>query len=167
MEVMNPARQYRRAAAHSATPVGLVVLLYEAALDSLYRAVRAQEAGNIEERTTHLNRVLAVLGELQAALDFERGGEVARSLRDFYHFAHARLLEGSVRSSKEILVQVTEQFRLLRDAWQQVEPALAGGSEKSATKYPAPPGETPTATYPGTAPKEPAASTPGTMHWSA
>jgi len=38
---------------------------------------------------------------------------------------------------------VTEQFRLLRDAWQQVESGLAGGSGKSATKYPAPPGETP------------------------
>ena len=163
----NPAFAYRQSATNGASPVGLILMLYEGAVTFLNRAIQAIEASHPEQRATHLNRALNVLGYLQSLLNFEQGGEVATQLDRFYTHARAQVLEASVLNSSEILISLRNQILSVRETWQQVESAPAGGSGKSATKYPAPPGEPPAATYPGTARKQPEASTPGTMHWSA
>jgi flagellin-specific chaperone FliS len=39
-----------------------------------------------------LNHALIVLGELQGVLDYERGGQVARNLSDFYTVGRVLIL---------------------------------------------------------------------------
>jgi len=116
MKVLSPISAYRECAVEGANPVELVQMLYDAAIGSLRRALEALEAKNVEHRTAYLNHVLDVLCELQAALDFDRGGEVARSLSRFYSFARLRVLEANGWGSAEILRSLVEQFVALRDA---------------------------------------------------
>ena len=121
----NPARFYRQIATHGASPVGLVVLLYESALESLHCAMEALDANNIEVKTYELDHVLAVIGHLQGSLDLSRGGEVARNLDNFYQIARARILAASSTKSKAILEQLSSQFLSLREAWEQVDRSIA------------------------------------------
>ena len=116
----NPARAYQQNAAFGASPVELVVLLYDAALRSLHRAAKAIDAGDIEKRTAALNHVLEVAAELQAALNFERGGEVAQNLNGFYSAVQKQVLEAGVRNSRPGLEALISQFASLRDAWAEV-----------------------------------------------
>src|SRR3990172_9885730 len=122
----NAARAYRQLSAHGASPVGLIVLLYEAAVSSLHRAIQALETNDIERRTHHLNHAIAVIGELQASLDFSQGGDVARNLDQFYRIARSRILEASAGKSKTILKQLAAQFLSLREAWEHVDAPLTG-----------------------------------------
>ena len=117
----NAAHTFTQLSVEGSSPVGLVVALYDSALKSLYRARRAMEANDIERRTQHLNHVLTVVAHLQGTLDFERGGEVARTLSQFYAFARAKILEVSFTNSPEKLTELASHFSSLRGAWQVVE----------------------------------------------
>ena len=76
---------YRESAVRGATPIELVVILFDAALDDMRRAVAATQAGDIEERSTAIRHAMLVLQQLQGTLDFEKGGQVARQFEQFYN----------------------------------------------------------------------------------
>ncbi|MGH9482667.1 MAG: flagellar export chaperone FliS [Terriglobales bacterium] len=118
---MDAANTYHRRAAAGATPVGLIVLLYQAAVVALRRGIAAMDAGDIEARTLALNRVLALVAELKASLNYETGGEVARQFARFYHLAERLILQASCQKDAEPLRELLEQFVRVRDAWQQVD----------------------------------------------
>ena len=77
---MDARSSYRETVARGASPVRLVICLYEQAIEDLRRAVIAQEKGDIEARTRGINHALIVVAQLQGSLDMERGGEVAGNL---------------------------------------------------------------------------------------
>lgn len=118
---MDSAITHHRQAAEGGTPIGLIVLLYQAAVVALRRGIAAMDAGDVEARTTALNRVLALISELQASLDFEQGGEVARQFARFYHLSERLILQASCQKEAEPLRQLLEQFVRVRDAWQQMD----------------------------------------------
>jgi len=118
---MDAATAYRRRSIEGASPLGLVVLLYQAACVEMRRAASALDRGDIETRTRALNKVLAIVGELRAALDFERGGPIAQQFAALYRLAERGVLEASTRQDPAPLREVLEQFVLVRDAWQKIE----------------------------------------------
>jgi flagellar protein FliS len=123
--MINPALEYRKRAVEGASPVGLVVLLYGGAITALMRAISAIEANNIEKRVNELNKVLAILAELQGTLDFEKGGAVAAHLEKYYIVLRAQVLEASIKNSKTILEELVKNVSGVKEAWQQVERDVA------------------------------------------
>ena len=123
---MNSAAQnYTQFSLEGASPVGLVVALYDGALSSLHRAKRAMEANDIERRTQHLNHALTIIAYLQGTLNLERGGEVAGTLMQFYSYARASILQVGLTNSREKLADLASHFSSLREAWQVVETQVA------------------------------------------
>ena len=117
----NAAAEYRKRAVEGASPVGLVVLLYGGAITALMRATAAIEANNIEKRVAELNKVLAILAELQGTLDFEKGGAVAQQLEKYYIVLRSQVMEASIKNSKSILEDLIKNMSGIKEAWQQVE----------------------------------------------
>ena len=156
MMKMSPARDYMEMKIQSATPMELVLMLYEIGLESLQRALHSLDAGDIEGRTAAINRAQAVLGELQSALDFEKGGEVAELLRNYYVVAREQLIQAQMNQSHETLESVIADFTSLRDAWQEVARAVDG------------PAQTPRDTEPaGAVPLRETEVSSASGHWSA
>lgn len=125
--MISAAQTYTNLSLTGASPVGLVVALYDNALKSLHRARRAMDANDIEQRTKCLNHVLTIIGHLEGTLDMERGGEVARTLVQFYSYSRAAILQVSLKNSTEKLVDLASHFASLRDAWQQVDAEVGEG----------------------------------------
>jgi flagellar protein FliS len=123
--MINPALEYRKRAVEGASPVGLVVLLYGGVITALMRAISAIDANNIEKRVNELNKVLAILAELQGTLDFEKGGAVAAHLEKYYIVLRAQVLEASIKNSKTILEDLVKNVSGVKEAWQQVERDVA------------------------------------------
>ncbi|HEY3770394.1 MAG TPA: flagellar export chaperone FliS [Candidatus Angelobacter sp.] len=123
--MVNPALEYRKRAVEGASPVGLVVMLYGGAITALMRAISAIDANNIEKRVHELNKVLAILAELQGTLDFEKGGAVAQQLEKYYIVLRAQVLEASIKNSKSILEDLVKNVSGVKEAWQQVEREVA------------------------------------------
>ncbi len=122
---MDARSSYREAAVRGASPVRLVICLYEQAIEDLRLAVIAVEKGDIEARTRGINHALMVIAQLQGSLDMERGGEVAGNLARFYSLVRAGLCEAQMKQSGRILEQQISQLVVLHEAWLEVERATA------------------------------------------
>jgi len=142
---------YREAAVRGASPVRLVICLYEQAIEDLRQAVIALEKADIELRTRKINHAITVVGQLQGSLDKERGGEVAGNLDRFYNVIRAGLIEAQLKQSARILEQQISQLVLVYEAWLEVEHATAPAAETPAGNsqpgIPIPPSDTPTADW--------------------
>jgi flagellar secretion chaperone FliS len=126
---MNAKFRYREAAVRGASPVRLVICLYEQAIEDLRQAVLALEKGDIEQRTGKINHAVTVIGQLQGSLDMERGGEVARNLERFYNFVRDGLVEAQLKQSGKILEQQISQLVLVYEAWLEVERAISSAQK--------------------------------------
>lgn len=118
---MNIAAQYRRNTVAGKSNIGLVILLYDRLVSSLFSAMAAMEAGQIEARTREMNHAIHILGHLQATLDFSSGGEVAESLNKFYSTAMFQIVRVSALGEVESVKQLIAQVVAISEAWREVE----------------------------------------------
>jgi flagellar secretion chaperone FliS len=129
---MDARSSYREAAVRGASPVRLVICLYEQAIEDLRLAVVAQEKGDIESRTRRINHALMVIAQLQGSLDMERGGEVAKNLLRFYSVVRAGLAQAQATQSTRILEQQISQLATVHEGWLEAERAIATPMPHSA-----------------------------------
>jgi flagellar secretion chaperone FliS len=115
---------YRENAVRGATPIELVVILFDAAIDDMRRAVTAIKTSDIEERATAVRHAMLVLQQLQGTLDFEKGGQVARQFEQFYNLIRAKVLESQLRNSPEMMQQQIHFMSEVRDCWVEAEKQL-------------------------------------------
>jgi flagellar secretion chaperone FliS len=121
----NAKKAYREDAVRGATPIGLVVLLYEQAIQDLQRALAAIKQNDVEKRTRELNHAMRVLGQLQGSLNKNEGGVIAANLERFYQTAVASLLTAQIQVSPEIIRRRIGDLLELREAWLETERRLA------------------------------------------
>ncbi len=134
---MDARLSYREAAVRGATPVKLVVLLYEQALDDLRYAIAALERGEIEARTRKINHAIVVIGQLQASLDLEQGGQVARNLERFYEVVRKGLVAAQFQQSAQVLQEQVSHLLQVHEAWLEVERAIAKADYPTGDPSPA------------------------------
>jgi len=128
---MHAGLSYRESAAAGASPVRLVILLYEQAIEDLRRALAAHRRADIEARTREIDHALLVIGHLQATLDKEKGGKVAENLGRFYDQLRAGLIDAQCRQSATAIEQQISQIMLVHEAWCEVEKAVAPAATSS------------------------------------
>jgi flagellar secretion chaperone FliS len=118
---MDARLRYREAAIRGASPVRLVICLYEQAIADMRRAIAALEKGDIEARTRAINHALTVIAHLQGTLDMTQGGEVAANLSQFYGLIRAGLVQGHATQSAKILEEQISLLMTIHEAWLEVE----------------------------------------------
>jgi len=120
----HPAHTYRQLSVQGASPLEMVVMLYDGVITALLRAIDAVEAHDIERKCQHLNRAQAIIIQLEGTLNFELGGEIARNLQGLYAYSRAKITRANVENSAEFLRPLIEHFTTLRDAWKEGERRL-------------------------------------------
>ncbi len=129
----DPIRSYRESAVRGASPLGLIVILYEEIVRSIQKALQAFARGDIEARGKALTHAVEVIGYLQSILDFEKGGDVARNLSNFYNLMRGQLLSIHVTPTREGLEMLAREFAKVGAAWQQAERAMAQPAQPANT----------------------------------
>jgi flagellar protein FliS len=115
---------YRRSAIQGASPIGLVIALYDTLTGDLRRAADAIRCNDIETRCSQLNHATLVLGQLEDWVDTPNGGELAQNLAHFYAYLRVKFFEAGVKQSASILEAQIELIVQLRSAWQQRDSIL-------------------------------------------
>jgi flagellar secretion chaperone FliS len=115
---------YQDNAVQGAAPIDLVVILYDAAIEDMRRALAAMKKSEIEARTAAVQHAFIILQQLQGTLDFERGGSSARQFEQFYNVVRAKLLEAQLQSSPELMQQQIRCLSEVRDCWLQAKRML-------------------------------------------
>ena len=80
-----------------------------------------------------MDKAISMIGELQTALDFEKGGEIAVSLDRLYDYLLRRLTEANANRDPAPLEEIIRLLGMLESAWQEVKgrssTALRKGNE--------------------------------------
>ena len=120
--------------AAGADPVGLIVMLYDGAIDALTQALAHFESGNAAARQASISRAVRIVDEgLSASLN-EVGGDITRQLRELYGYMTRRMLSASLTIDPAPLVEVRKLLRELRGAWGEIAalPATRDAAKRSA-----------------------------------
>jgi flagellar protein FliS len=113
------ATQYREMEVKTADQFELVLLLYKGAIQNLNLAKQHILQKNIEKRLKALNKAAAMIGELQTALDFKRGGEIASSLSQLYNYMLNQIWVANSNQDPSPLDEVVKLLQTLQSAWEQ------------------------------------------------
>lgn len=130
---MSIRQQYREATVSGATPVELVIRLYEQLVDDLRQAAMALEKKDIRLRTGRIKHALLVIGYLQSSLDFETGGKVARDLEHFYNVMRQNVVVVQFQPSQRGFAQLITDLLAVREAWIEVDRAEKPPAASSST----------------------------------
>lgn len=122
MYAQDYARTYRANSILTASPGQLVLLLFDAVLNSLAIARKACEEvktnpRNIEVVNTQLVKAQRIIAELQGTLNLEAGGEFARTMHRLYDYYDRRLMEANLRKEPAPIAEVERLLGEVRNAW--------------------------------------------------
>lgn len=123
--------QYRKAAVSTASPLQLVVMLYDGALRFLNAAKAHMEEGNLYKQNENCQRAQDIVAELISCLDLERGGEIAQNLFALYTFVYDRIVQANVEDTPIYLDQAMKVLIDLRESWSQLERQTARPSSSA------------------------------------
>lgn len=98
----------------------LVALLFEEALKALDALVVAIRRGDYTQRVTRQGKALSILNGLEATLDHEKGGEIARDLATIYGEARRLTMAGSRANDPEPVGKAGAMLREIASAWEQI-----------------------------------------------
>ena len=108
----------------SADPHALVQMLFDAAVDRMTAARGCIERGDQTGKAKLLHSCVIILAELRGSLDLEKGGALARNLRDLYEYMTRRLLVANVRSDVGCITEVQSLLSEIRGAWAAIGPQV-------------------------------------------
>lgn len=118
MGFTNPYQQYANNKILTATPGELTLMLYEGAIKFANLAVQAIENGEIEKAHNNIIKVQRIIDEFQATLNHKY--PVAEDFDRVYNYILRRLIEANIAKDKDIMVEVTDHLRSMRDNWKEV-----------------------------------------------
>lgn len=130
-------KSYRETNFLSADPLKLVRICYEGAIGSLKLARDAYIARDYEAKGKALVKTLDIIHELNASLDMEKGGDVAKNLRALYLYMTQALIDADLKKDLKVFNAMIHMLEELESAWQELafgQPESVGTSP-SATPY--------------------------------
>lgn len=133
-QILQRAAAAYRGAAETIAPVQQLVMLYDGAIRFLREAESAIAAGAIERRHHNVRKAWDIVNALQSCLDFERGGEVARSLDLFYGYVLHRLTRIDITNDPAICAELIGLLGQMRASWAAI--AAGGAAEPEQPRLP-------------------------------
>lgn len=107
-----------------ASPHDLIIMLYQAAVESIINAKRQMADKDIVAKGKSISRAISLIGSgLQASLNREAGGEIANNLFDLYSYMIQRLVQANISNDVTILNEVEKLMVDLQGAWESIKPA--------------------------------------------
>ena len=110
----------------TASPAELTLMLYEGSIKFCNIAIDAVERKDISKAHNNIVKVENIIEEFQATLNHKY--PVAKDFESVYTYLQQRLVEANIKKDKEILEEVLEHLRGMRDTWKEVMRSSGGQS---------------------------------------
>ena len=139
MAYTNAISSYKETRVKTASQGQLIIMLYDEAVKQLDLGLDLlnqdsggkTNPGNIESISKAILKAQEIITELTVSLDFEQGGEIAKSLFSLYTWFNKELLESNISHDVRRITQVRNQLNELKSAWTEV---AAKNSSETAGK---------------------------------
>lgn len=127
--MLRPAENYLERKVLEGSPLEHIILLYAKALNCLKLVKNLIEEGlndpqAIKNKVENLSKAVDILIYLQAILDLEKGGELAKNLKEIYEILIQTLIEVNFTNDLKSLKDSIEILEKLRNAWIEIKPLV-------------------------------------------
>ena len=122
----NPYEKYKSHAINTATKEELTLMLYDGALKFCNQAMHAMESKDHIKTNESIRKVQNIVREFQITLDKKH--DIANQLDVLYDYLHRRLIEANLKKDMELLIEVRDHLRSLRDTWKEAMKLSKQGS---------------------------------------
>ena len=102
----------------TASPAELTLMLYEGAIKFCNIAIMGLEQSDIEKAHNNMIKTEKIIRYLRETLDMKY--PVAQEFENIYVYLDRRLVEANMKKDKEILDEICEHLRSVRDTWKEV-----------------------------------------------
>jgi flagellar protein FliS len=117
---MNDAyKKYKKTEVESASKEKVLLLLYEAAMKFIKKAILAAEAKDIAERGYNIGRAFDIVNELSNSLNHDVGGEVTKNLERLYMFVTDQFVQANISGNPKPLKDALKVIEILYQGWVQ------------------------------------------------
>ena len=113
--------QYRKSSVSSASPLQLVVMLYDGSLRFMEAGKHAMLKKDVFQQNENITKAQRIVTELLATLDMDKGGDVAENLSNLYVYTYNKLVEANIEDKPEYIDECIEIMRELRESWAELE----------------------------------------------
>ena len=125
------AAQYRSVRNHGlvadASPTRLVQIMFEHVLSNLAiaqgcmeRIVDNRPLSDVVAKGAAMGKAIRLIGQLDASLDMERGGQIAENLRALYVYMLGRLTLANATNDTAVVAEVVKLVHEIKFGWDQI-----------------------------------------------
>ena len=132
MAYRNLVEEYKKNAVNSASPLKLVIMLYDGALRFMESGKEAILQKDYSRQNDYLQRAQKIVLELMSSLDMESGGEIAHNLMSLYSYVLQQLINANVYDQTDPVDTSIKIMSELRLSWMTLEDQLKTNSEEIA-----------------------------------
>lgn len=111
---------YLQSQVQTASPLQLVHMAYEGAIQAIVEAREHLAGKRIRERCRAVTKAQLILAELQRSLDYQNGANVSVQLGRLYDYAVRQLIDGNFRQIDSPLADAQKILETLNDGWKQI-----------------------------------------------
>lgn len=118
------------------SPGATIVMLYDGALKFLNRAKEQIEAKDYAQKGISISKAMDIISELSAALNRDKGGELADNLYQLYFWCNTKLAMANLKMDTDIIDSVIKVLSGLRGAFVQIQndPEALNAAEQLAVQ---------------------------------
>jgi flagellar protein FliS len=112
---------YRKVNVTTSNSVQLIVMCYEGAINNLKIAKQKYNENDFEAKGKAIKKFMEIIAELQCALDFEKGAEVAKNLDAVYNFMTHTIVKADMNKDLAAIDTVINMLSELMSAWETLQ----------------------------------------------
>lgn len=115
-------KQYRRSSIETASKLELVIMCYEKTILCLKHAKDHLKDKDYIKKSEKIKRALAIISELQANLNMDKGGIIAIKLDSLYTYLTSRILLADIQKNLSIFDECINILIELQNGWEGIRP---------------------------------------------
>ncbi|MBN2418728.1 MAG: flagellar export chaperone FliS, partial [Deltaproteobacteria bacterium] len=114
-------KQYKRSSIETAGKLDLVIMCYDKAILCLQQSKDHIIDKNFINKGEKIKKTLDIINELQANLDLDKGGTIAKSLDSLYTYLTSRIILADVQKNLSIFDECITILGELKSAWEGIK----------------------------------------------
>jgi len=114
-------KSFKKLHVETASPVDLVIMLYDRAIVLLDKAKNEISEKQYEAKDSTLGKASDIIFELITILDKDKGGEIATSLSSLYNFVLREITDANSNLNTKALDNAKKILSELRESWESIK----------------------------------------------
>lgn len=107
----------------AADPHQIILMLFNGLLESLSQVKGAVERKDFQLKANLMSKGISIINSLDDALDHEAEPKISENFSNLYQYCSNRLMEASVSLDTDVIDEVVQLLKPIRDAWSEISVA--------------------------------------------